>query len=353
MLLGLAPAMLTPEAPSFVRGIGALPAIMVFPGIGAVVLSDWLASNAGRRSRQLAPLVLILPLVLNGASTLRAYFGIWPIQPKVHELYQTGLTDAFRDLNHSNLNGAIWASEAFADDRHLLLAERVLNREEVELRWFNPERGLILPPGEGTRRYLITDFVEPDATLFSRWMSDATTILEGTPPPGAPSYRLYQIQGGEGLDPQLSEITAQSTASLDLDGQQRISLPARFSDTAVLLGYELRDDCLVTGDDLHLIVYWRVQGPVYEPLASFAHLIDAQGNVIGQYDGFDVPPWYWEPGAVIAQVYQFPIEAETPPGAYWLQIGLYDSDTMKRLDVVDETSSLVGNRLVLQRVIVE
>jgi len=351
-LLGLAPAMLTPEAPSFVRAIGALPAVAVFPGVGAVALTNWAISRMRGRFRRIVPLLLVLPLALNGFDTFRDYFVTWSIQPEVHEIYQTGLTEAFRDLNKSNLEGTIWASEPFPDDRHLLLADRILRREEIELRWFNAERGLILPPVEGARRYLLADFVEPDATLFTRWMNDATTILEGIPPPGAPSYRVYQVQG-ENVETQLSEIAAQSKASLDLRGQRHVPLPARFEDTAMLLGYELEDDRLNSGEDVDLIVYWCVQGPVYEPLASFAHLIDTQSNVLGQYDGFDVPPWYWQSGTVIAQVYQFPIDPKAEPGPHWLEVGLYHSDTMQRLDVVDETGVPLGDRLVLKKVILE
>jgi hypothetical protein len=297
--------------------------------------------------------LLILPLALSGLDVLRDYFVTWPVQPEVHHIYQTALTEAFRDLSHSNLTGTIWSSEPFPDDRHLLLAERVLRREAIDLRWFNAERGLVLPPVEGTRRYLIPDFVQPDDALFARWMGDATTILEGRPPPGAPSYRLYEVCGGPRVEQQLSEITARSSASLDLEGRQHVPLPVDFDGTATMLGYELMHDRVTRGDDVRLVVYWLVAGPVYEPLASFAHLLDAQSNVVGQYDGFDVPPWYWQPRSVVAQTYRFSLSRDAQPGTHWLEVGLYNSRTMERLAVVDETDRALGFRLLVGTVTVE
>jgi len=352
-LLGLAPTMLTPEAPSFVRGIGALPAAAVFPGVGAVALWDWIMAHRRRIGEWIMPVLLALCLALSGLDTFHDYFFLWPIRPEVHEIYQTALTEAFRDLSCTNLTGVLWGSEPFPDDRHLLLADRILSRDEIDLRWFNAERGLILPPTRGHRRYLIPEFMEPDDLLFARWMQGAITILEGDPPPGAPSYRLYEIQGDPEIEQLLSEITAGLPASLDVEGQRPVALPVRFGDTARLLGYELADDDLSRGEDVHLIVYWRVANPIYEPVASFAHLIDAAGHIVGQYDGFDVPPWHWEPDCVVAQVYRFPVGRDARPGPHWLEVGLYDSQTMERVAVVDEARNPVGDRLVLRTVFVE
>ena len=352
-LLGLAPAMLTPEAPSFVRGIGALPAIGVFPGVGAAALWEWSLSGIGRRLRRLAILFVILLLGFHGLDVFRDYFRTWRTQPQVHEIYQTTLTEAFRDLSHTRLTGEIWVSEPFPDDRHLLLADRMLRREEIDLRWFDAERALILPPADGSRRYLIPGFVEPDGALFRRWMGETVTILRGDPPPGAPSYRLYQVTGGPKIERELSAIAAQSTPSLDLEGVRSLSPPVHFGDSAQLMGYELDDAVISVGGEVRLVVYWRVAGPVYEPVASFAHLIDGQNGVVGQYDGFDVPPWHWKPEAIVAQIYHFPVGQAAQPGEHWLQVGLYRQETMERVPVVDDAGTPLGDRVVLDSVMVK
>jgi 4-amino-4-deoxy-L-arabinose transferase-like glycosyltransferase len=354
LLLGLAPSMLTPEAPSLVRGIGALPAAVIFPAIGAATVQQWVSATVGRKTNWAAALAMTLLLAVNGVGTFRSLFVTWPAQSQVREIYQAALTKAFRDLNHSNLGGTLWISEPFPDDRHLLLAKRVLRREAIEPRWFNANRALILPAANGSRRYLLADFVEPDQELFRRWMSDAIVILEARVSTSTmPAYRTYQARGGPWVERELSEIMNQSTASRDLGAAHPVALPARFEGTATLLGYELADDRLAAGEEVHLAVYWRVHGPVFEPLVSFAHLLDGQNRIIGQYDGFDVPPWHWEPGAVVAQVYRFSVDRDAQPGTHWVEVGLYNSETMERLAVVDEADSPLAPRLVLGTVIVE
>jgi len=355
LLLGLAPSMLTPDAPSLVRAIGALPVAMMLPGIGAVGLWNCIAARVGRRVAWTVPAFLVLVLAFNGWCTFHDLFIVWPAQPQVREIYQAALTEAFRDLNHGGLEGPIWISEPFPDDRHLLVAQRILQREEVEPRWFDSSRALILPPADGARRYLLADFAVPDQVLFARWMGGAAVVLEGEVlnQAGEPAYRLYQVEGGPWVEQELAEIAAQSTAFADLEARQSVALPVRCGEAATLLGYELAKDRLAPGQEVHLVLYWRARGPVYEPLSSFVHLLDRQSNVVGQYDGFDVPPWHWEPGAVIAQVYRFAVGQEVRPGAHWLEVGLYNPQTMERLPVIGDDTVPFGDRLLLREVIVQ
>jgi len=347
LLLGWAASMLTPESPSLVRAIGALPPAVIFCGIGGVALWDAAVRHAGRLAAWVVPILLCLLVVLNSIVTFRDYFCAWPDQPQVREIYQASLTEAFQDLNRSTLDGPIWVSEPFPDDRHLMLAQRALQRSEIELRWFDAGRALILPPADGLRRYLLADFAAPDPLLVDRWLGQAAVLLEREP-----VYQLYQVEGGPWVEQELAAITTQSSAFAYLGAQQAVPLPAAVGESVALLGYELVDELLTPGGQVHLVVYWRVGGPVFQPLSSFVHLLDGQGSIVGQYDGFDVPPWHWEPGAVIAQGYRFPISENAQPGSHWLEVGLYNPQTMERLPIIDNNGIPLGDRLVLQEVLI-
>jgi 4-amino-4-deoxy-L-arabinose transferase-like glycosyltransferase len=352
LALGLAPSMLTPEAPSFVRAIGALPAAAMLAGVGAVAVWGWIKKPGfWKKTWFLLPFLL----ALNGLSTFRALFVAWPVQSQVREIYQASLTEAFRDLNHSSLAGPLWISAPFPDDRHLLLARRILQREEIEPRWFDSSRALLLPPADGVRRYLLADFAAPDPTLFTHWMDKAAVVLEGKtlPQTDEPPYQIYQVEGGPWVERELAEIAARSPAFADLETRRAVRMPAHFEGPIALLGYELADARLSPGGEVHLVIYWRVQGPVYEPLSSFVHLLDGQNNIVGQYDGFDAPPWHWEPGAVVAQVYRFPVGWDAQPGAHWLKTGLYNPQTMERLHVVDDAGASLGDHLLLKEILVQ
>ena len=152
---------------------------------------------------------------------------------------------------------------------------------------------------------------------------------------------------------ELEEITARSLAFLDLEARRSVPLPVNFGDVALLEGYELDDHGVGLDGEVKLVLYWRVAGPVYEPLSSFAHLLDERSSVVGQYDGFDVPPWHWEPGAVIAQVYRFRVSPDAQPGIHWLEVGLYNPQTLDRVQVFGEDGAPLGDRLLLERVLVQ
>ncbi|MCP4536115.1 MAG: hypothetical protein GY832_03120 [Chloroflexi bacterium] len=347
LMLGWASSMLTPEAPSFVRGIGALPPAVMIAGVGVVALWDWIIAHVDRRVTQAIPVLLTLILALNGLLTFHNLFTVWPVQAQVREIYQASLTEAFRAINRSNLTGRVWISEPFPDDRTMMLAPRILSSDEIKLRWFDADRVFILPPVDSARHYLFADFVIPDPVLFARWMDRATVVLNGN------AYHIYRLEGGAWMEQELANIAAQSTVFSDLGGERTVSLPARFAGAAELLGYELLTDQLNPGQKVHLVLYWRAFGPVYEPLSSFAHLLDPQNSVVGQYDGFDIPTWSWEPGAIIAQVYRFPIRQDAQPGFHWLEIGLYNPQTTERVHIVGDDDAPLGDRLLMPGITVQ
>lgn len=359
--LGLASSMLTPDAPSTVRGIGALPAAYGFLGLGGAALWRFL-ERTWRRGRLVLGLGMAAVFLFSAFSTSGALFGIWPAQPDVRDIYQASLTEAFRDLDHEGFEGVMWVSSPFPDDRAIMLAERLLARSKLEARWYNGERALILPSTSKTRRYLIADFTSPQPHLADQWLSSAALLLEGQTPPQSdrPAYRLFELPAGESVAHRLNQAGAQSRAVVSPELvfntpelRQFVALPASFGDRVALLGYVLPTPHVSPGGEVILIVYWQAQGPVYEPLASFAHLLDSESQILGQYDGLDVPPWEWEPGDIFAQVYRFTITPQASPGSYWVEVGLYNSQSMQRWPVLADDGSLLGDRLLLYEVTVQ
>lgn len=127
-----------------------------------------------------------------------------------------------------------------------------------------------------------------------------------------------------------------------------ISFPVSFVNDVTLLRYSAPRLRTPVDGEVVLVAYWKAPGPIYDPLASFVHLVDAEGRLLGQYDGLDVFPWEWQEGERFVQAYRFPVDREATPGAHWLQIGLYNSSTLERLPVVREDIPL-GDHLQLRR----
>ncbi len=117
----------------------------------------------------------------------------------------------------------------------------------------------------------------------------------------------------------------------------------RFGDNLVLCGIHVAARALKPGDAVRVTAYWLATAPVREPAESFVHLFGAAFNpttntpLWGQQDKH-APGEHlvtqWVPGKLYRDVYEFPIDAATPPGDYTLEMGWWQPDRGQRLKPV-------------------
>jgi hypothetical protein len=90
-------------------------------------------------------------------------------------------------------------------------------------------------------------------------------------------------------------------------------------------------------DRLLLEATWQPLQTLDQDLKVFVHLVDANNNVLAQYDGRprsgDYPTSQWVPGELIRDTYPILIPENAPPPPYRVFIGLYDETTSIRLPV--------------------
>jgi hypothetical protein len=128
---------------------------------------------------------------------------------------------------------------------------------------------------------------------------------------------------------------------------------ARFGDHARLLGYDLRGGTnAYPGHPLTLILYWQALGTFDRNYTVFAHLVDANDHIVGQRDQVpgngDFPTTSWVPEEYLIDAYAIPVNADTPVGDYWIELGLYNPLDGARLPVVDADGQSLGDRLLLR-----
>jgi hypothetical protein len=89
----------------------------------------------------------------------------------------------------------------------------------------------------------------------------------------------------------------------------------------------------------------------------FNHLIDDENHIWGQKDGIPgagtLPTSSWLAGEYVGDEYEIVIQADTPPGQYVLETGMYDLATMTRLPVLDDEGVVVGDRILLEATPIE
>ena len=132
-------------------------------------------------------------------------------------------------------------------------------------------------------------------------------------------------------------------------------LGIRFSEDVFLLGYQMDQSSVLTGDALRVRLYWLAVGAMDEDLTVSLRVYGRDDAVIGQLDTFpgmgSYPTRLWTPGEVLYDDYVIPIsgEAEAPTAAS-LRVGLYRREGMVHLSALDAAGTDVGTGPQIARV---
>ena len=81
------------------------------------------------------------------------------------------------------------------------------------------------------------------------------------------------------------------------------------------------------------VTYWRVDQTPTQHLSIFAHIVDAEGNLVAQRDGLNARLNSLEPGDVVLQHFAI----DHPANAAELRLGLYNLRTEQRAPIRGDT----------------
>ena len=127
--------------------------------------------------------------------------------------------------------------------------------------------------------------------------------------------------------------------------------PFTFGQRIELLGYKLEHDSARPGNYFRLWLYWKAVTEIPEDYIVFVHLLDVDGETIAQGDGLPgsglYPTWAWTPGEIVEDEHLIPLEVDASPGRYQLSVGLYELDSLSRLEARDQEGSAIGDDVVL------
>ncbi|MCX6021122.1 MAG: glycosyltransferase family 39 protein [Chloroflexi bacterium] len=120
-----------------------------------------------------------------------------------------------------------------------------------------------------------------------------------------------------------------------------------------LLGYRLEEDKVRAGDHLRVGLFWQARQRLTEDYVAFVHVMTLDPRVVAQQDrpagGNYQPTSRWEPGATVSDEFFFPVPADTPPGEYYVEAGLYRAGDMRRLKAEGDGLSPDGTSILLPR----
>jgi hypothetical protein len=162
----------------------------------------------------------------------------------------------------------------------------------------------------------------------------------GTPfeaPPGS----LALLAEGDDLTP-VGQLTLLPTdRNFAPPSEPDIQADANFGNKATLLGANVDNLSLSPGQSTRLTLYWRAEASFAEDYTVFVHLLGADGTPLVIAD--HAPPRAtstWLEGEIIADPVTLTLPADTPPGAYPLEVGFYNTNNPNypRLPLADASA---------------
>jgi hypothetical protein len=339
--VALLPSMVTPDAPSSIRAIGALPAAYGLVGVGAAWLWEWVAGR-GRLARTSLLVGLALVGTIHLAWTCRDGFGTWASHHEVYWLYKAHFADIAAFLDDQPTSEPAVVFEAWVDPVDVNGMRRDLVHDERQPRWAQAGRSFIWPAGADRFTLAMPIFSTADPDVWRSFAGEpaVASVSPYRMPDGRPGVTFYTVE----TEPNLSDFLAQaSIPPVTLpESAQPVPVPADFGGQVTFLGYQVLN-AGAPGGELRMITAWRVQRDGPEPLNVFVHLLDGDGNLVAQHDGFDVWATSLRRGDIVAQLCAEPLDADVPPGPYRLQVGAYTRADRNRLPV------LIGGQVAADR----
>ncbi len=155
-------------------------------------------------------------------------------------------------------------------------------------------------------------------------------------------------------EPPANTLVAEgSTITLTVSTGARLPLNVNLENQVMLVAAELERIEVQPGDTLALTLHWRALEQMSISYTVFVHLARADGSLIAQQDtkprNGTYPTTGWQTGEQVRDPYTFLIPQETPPGSYWIKVGMYLPDAGQRLPVIDPGTAQVENDSVVVR----
>ena len=128
-----------------------------------------------------------------------------------------------------------------------------------------------------------------------------------------------------------------------------------FADVFTMIGYDIyrKQDEICSGDRVSYSMSWRVQQSPTQYYQVFLQLRDAETHTtIASVDSSplaDYPTQAWTQVGeiVLSDTFIMTIPEDTPAGTYYVATGFYDTNTSERLNILDESDTVLGSETTI------
>jgi hypothetical protein len=328
------PSAITQNPPAFTRMLPMLPALAGLVGWGVGTLWGWSTTHRWHIQIGMA-LLLALGFAFSGGNMLTDYFGRWANDPRLFDARQVGA----RLLAEQALT-ATGEGDVFVTPRSQPLVYYTYQTAFMD----TPVQTL-----DPTSNCLPLAHLRPTPTTYAITLAFdeiSLPVLKAAYPTAREWPPVLHPQGyAYGLSLQVPANTP-APAPAHLTSVQ-------FENDLRLVGF---DSSLPTsvqpGAIIEVRLHWEAAGPIVTPLTSFLHLGRGRESnpMAAQSDGplcSSFPPERWQAGYRYIEVRQLTLVAEAPNGEYDVRVGVYDSNTQLRLNILEAAVPHEDNRAIL------
>ncbi|PID87233.1 MAG: hypothetical protein CSB13_00420 [Chloroflexi bacterium] len=313
------PTILAEDAPHFLRAVGVLPAVLIFPALGLAWLWRW-----QRLPDWLRQGVVVLLAAGSLLWTMRDYVN-YAGQPETAYLFETAVTDMAASINQEKTETAVYVDEERFWQKHAAL-RFLVPQERVHL--FRPENGLKVDINEGvsvyTYPFMAQDFVEP--------------LLQ---PPA-----LVTIETGSLARGDLETAAVPLHVRYAFEPVPDWTKMAQFGDEIGLYQVEITQP---TEDKLVVDLVWQAETAVSPEWKIFVHVMGAAG-LVAQDDALPAQGYWqnrwWQPGLYLRERHEIRLPENVDMAHTKLSLGWYDAVTGNRLHVTDAAGQGLGDAFV-------
>jgi hypothetical protein len=358
------PALLSEEAPHFLRMLGVLPAVYLLTVVAML--------EAGKRlfrSHRWLAVWLPLPFLLfSGVTGLHDYFTAWQRNTiNLRQAFDIRFVEAVPAMLQDPRPDSVWIIPLWPvvgmpPRSYVLdfLTRRRITHDTVRVGEDQSPNGL-LQATQGHRFAHLLRWsdaaLEPDGTYaivdrknllafllekHGRPISDQSSGNVGYTTYELPASPDYRVAGDE-IPTDLSFGNKLKLTSLAYGH----SATTRDEPASALDGKRVP-----SGRAAWAVLRWQAQQPVDNTLKTSLFLVDAAGHLAAQVDNPLLSDLYlykpaWEVGEQGSTYHILPTLPGVPPGRYQLFLAVYDPNTMQRLPVLDANGSPAGSAALL------
>lgn len=312
LALALAPALVAPGGPLYLRAIIALPLLYIFAVYGLQRIAQtfpslWPVSDRATLGpgRMIPAAVLLIALCLHWGESMAAYFGTWATARQTALIYNADLRAAATYLADQPADEPVYVSTDFwLDlDQQTYLLHRPKRRD---VGWFNGARGLPLPgPAGGIYLWLVS---APNTSSALGALSADANVTDGL-------FRAVR----------LAPVTVEARLA-DL-GLRPVTGSPDYGDTLRLEAATARPLQVTDATVVEVVSRWQVLAPWSRPAPPKLAVVlsDATGYTWAQTDDYlAVAYQQWQPGEGLLQVTQLALPADFPGGDFRVMLRLYE-----------------------------